>query len=627
MRNITTFIVEGQVNIFLQFEIGTPIDRAVTDVRDAVTKVRNDLPQGIFEPLVTRQNIDGGAFAYYAVTTTDLTPERLSWFIDNTITKRLLAVAGVAQVSRGGGVDREIRVELSPSRMQALGLTAVQVNEQLRSLNLDAAGGRAQVGGGEQAIRVLGGAKTAADLADTQISIPGGKSVRLSEIADVRDSIAEVRTLARLNGRPATTFGVFKAKGASDVTVSRAVNAELAKIFTENPNVKMSPVFTTVDHTIRTYHSALSALIEGSVLAVVVVWFFLRNWRATLISAMAIPLSAIPTFAFMQWMGFTLNQITLLALSLVAGVLVDDAIVEIENIVRHMRMGKSCFQAAIDAADEIGLAVVATSFTIIAVFLPVSFMGGVSGQYFKQFGLTVASAVFISLMVARLITPVLAAYALGGDAIPVHTEDGPIMTRYLQLLKWCVANRWKTIFGGFVFFMLSLGMLMIIPTTFVPPEDFASSELDIELPPGGTLEDTSRVSAAATAILRKSPEVKDVVEFVGADDGEIRNGSIYVSLVPRAERKLSQKQWEQSIMPLLALVPDGHLNFSSNGGGGRDIQLYLTGDDPQLVERTGRQVLAEARGLTEIRDARIKGDLPRPESWCTRASMWRHSSA
>jgi multidrug efflux pump subunit AcrB len=613
VRNITTFIVEGQVNTFMQFEIGTPIDRAVTDVRDAVAKVRNDLPQGILEPLVTRVNVDGGAFAYYAVTTTNLTPEQLSWFIDNTVTKRLLGIPGVAQVSRSGGVEREIRVELDPGRLQALGLTAVEVNEQLRALNMDAPGGRAQVGGGEQAIRVLGGAKSAQILGDTQVIVPGGKSVRLREIAEVRDGIAEIRSIARLNGRTATTFGVFKAKGASDVAVAKAVQTELDKILTENPAVHMIPVFTTVDHTLRTYHSAMSALVEGSILAVAVVWLFLRNWRATMISALAIPLSAIPTFVFMQWMGFTLNEITLLGLSLVAGVLVDDAIVEIENIVRHMRMGKSGFQAAIDAADEIGLAVVATSFTIIAVFLPVSFMGGVSGQYFKQFGLTVATAVFISLMVARLITPVLAAYALRGDSLVVHNTDGPFMTRYLRLLKWCVANRWKTIAGGCVFFFLTLGVVFmgVIPAAFVPPEDFASSQLDIELPPGGTLEDTARVSAAAAAILRKSPQVTDIVEFIGDDQGEIRNATTFISLVPRSQRSLTQKQWEQSMMPLLAQVPDGHLNFSN--GGDRDIGLYLTGDDPTKVDQTARLALAEMRELREVRDARIKGDLPRPE--------------
>ncbi len=614
VRNITTYIIEGSVDIFLEFQIGTPIDRAVTDVRDAVAKVRTDLPLGIMEPLVQRQDADGDAISYYAVTTTGSTPEELSWFIDNTVTKRLLAVPGVAQISRSGGVSREIRVELDPARLQALGLTAVEVNEQLRDLNLDAAGGRAQVGGGEQAIRVLGGARSAEDLADTQIIASGGRSVRLREIADVHDGIAEVRSLARLNGRPATAFGVFKAKGASDVSVSKAVDAELDKIQRENPSIHVTLISTTVAHTLRTYHSSLSALIEGSILAVVVVWLFLRSWRATLISALAIPLSAVPTFAFMLWMNFTLNQITLLALSLVAGVLVDDAIVEIENIVRHMRMGKSGYQASIDAADEIGLAVVATSFTIIAVFLPVSFMSGITGQYFRQFGLTVAVAVFISLMVARLITPVLAAYALKGDSIAVHHRDGPVMTLYLAALSWCALNRWKTILVGFVFVIAAsvAAFVWLIPSTFLPPEDFGNAQLAIELPPGGTLEDTARVSADAAAVLRKSPVVTDVVEFIGSSEGEIRNAVLYVSLVPRSERSMNQKQWEQSMMPLLGQVPDGHLNFS-DGGNGTDIQLYLTGDDPPLVERTARQVIAEMRGLNEIRDARIRGDLPRPE--------------
>jgi multidrug efflux pump subunit AcrB len=611
VRRIQTFITEGLVHIEIEFQIGTAIDRAVTDIRDAIAKVRNDLPQGILEPLVQRQDVDGGAFAYYALTTTNLTPEQLSWTIDNTVTKRLLAVPGVAKVQRIGGVEREIRVDLDPGRMQAMGLTAVQVNEQLRDLNLDAAGGRAQIGGGEQAIRVLGGAKTAGALGDTQIFASGGKFVRLREIAEVRDGIAEVRSLARFNGRPATAFGVFKAKGTSDVTTADNVQKELDKIVAENPALQMKKIFTTVDHTIATYHSALSALVEGSVLAVVVVWFFLRSTRATLISALAIPLSAVPTFAFMSLMGFTLNSITLLGLSLVAGVLVDDAIVEIENIVRHMRMGKSGFQAAIDASDEIGLAVVATSFTIIAVFLPVSFMGGVSGQFFKQFGLTVAAAVFISLMVARLITPVLAAYTLHGDDLAQH-HDGPIMRGYLTALSWCVANRWKTIGMGTVFFLVSLAGLSVVPKAFVPPEDFSTAVVNVELPPGGRLEDTARVSGNVATILRQSPEVTDMVEFVGTDD--IRTSTVFVSMVPRSQRALSEKEWEQRVAPQLSAVADGHVNFNSQSfGGGRDLTFFLIGEDPVLVEQFGHRVLKEMRGVQEIHDPRINGDLPRPE--------------
>ena len=532
--------------------------------------------------------------------------------MDNTISKRLLAVLGVSQVTRGGGVSREIRVELDPARMQALGVTAAQVNLQLRTLNLDSPGGRAQLGGGEQAIRVLGEAHTAKALGDTQIMLSGGRFARLSDLADVKDSVGEIRALARLNGRPATIFSVFKAKGTSDVSVLNAVEEELAKIKKQNPRVTISQVYTSVDYTKATYHSAMSALVEGSILAVLVVFLFLRNVRATLISALAIPLSAIPAFAFMQWMDFTLNSISLLALSLVAGVLVDDAIVEIENIVRHMRMGKSGFQAALDAADEIGLAVVACSATIIAVFLPVSFMGGITGQYFKQFGLTVAAAVFFSLLVARLITPVLAAYTLKSDMIASHT-DGPIMAWYQRVLRWSTRHRWKTLGAGAAFFALSIGGLMMVPTEFIPASDDSWTQLNVELPAGARLEDTAAVSAAAYRIVARQPEVESVVEVVGGDEfGEVRTANLDITLVKPNQRKVTQRQWEDRVIRDLAVIPDARIHFNRNGNG-RDINLYITGDNPQLVEASARQLVEQMRQLPMLRDAGIDGDMPRPE--------------
>ncbi len=610
--NITSLAIEGQSRVFVQFNIGTPIDRAVADVRDAVAKVRVDLPQGIQEPTVTRLDIDGNEIVAYAVSSSVLSNEDLSWFVDNTISKRLLAVLGVSQVTRGGGVSREIRVELDPARMQALGVTAAQVNLQLRTLNLDSPGGRAQLGGGEQAIRVLGEAHTAKALGDTQIMLSGGRFARLSDLADVKDSVGEIRALARLNGRPATIFSVFKAKGTSDVSVLNAVEEELAKIKKQNPRVTISQVYTSVDYTKATYHSAMSALVEGSILAVLVVFLFLRNVRATLISALAIPLSAIPAFAFMQWMDFTLNSISLLALSLVAGVLVDDAIVEIENIVRHMRMGKSGFQAALDAADEIGLAVVACSATIIAVFLPVSFMGGITGQYFKQFGLTVAAAVFFSLLVARLITPVLAAYTLKSDMIASHT-DGPIMAWYQRVLRWSTRHRWKTLGAGAAFFALSIGGLMMVPTEFIPASDDSWTQLNVELPAGARLEDTAAVSAAAYRIVARQPEVESVVEVVGGDEfGEVRTANLDITLVKPNQRKVTQRQWEDRVIRDLAVIPDARIHFNRNGNG-RDINLYITGDNPQLVEASARQLVEQMRQLPMLRDAGIDGDMPRPE--------------
>ncbi|MEJ0035620.1 MAG: efflux RND transporter permease subunit [Gammaproteobacteria bacterium] len=615
VKHIESTAMEGSAGIGIEFQIGTPVDRAVTDVRDAVSKVRADLPDGIQEPVVQRIDVDGGAIVYYAVSTTAMTEEELSWFVDNTVTKRLVSIEGVAQVSRGGGVNREIRIELDPARMQALGITAVEVNAQLRTLNLDVPGGRAQLGGGEQAIRVLGSAKTAEALSETNIILRGGRIARLSDIADVRDSVAEIRGLSKLNGRPATNFGVFRSKGSSDVTVEKDVQAEIAKIQKDFPQVRFDNVFTSVDNTKLQYESAMITLIEGSILAVIVVFLFLRDWRATAISAMAIPLSAIPTFAFMYWFDFTLNGVSLLALSLVAGVLVDDAIVEIENIVRHMRMGKSGFQAALDAADEIGLAVVATSATIIAVFLPVSFMSGIVGQYFKQFGLTVAAAVFFSLLVARLITPVIAAYTLRPDSLPHHT-DGPVMTWYMGFLNRCIHHRWITLGGGTLFFALSIFALGLVPKSFIPAGDIGNSVLQIEMPPGVRLDDTTRVSDEAFQILKKYPEVANVVESIGGGDGgEVRNAVLYVSLVPRKQRDLSQQQWERKALAELKLIPDARINFQNTQGAaqGRDLTFYLTGDEPPLVEGTAAKVIAEMQKLPQLREPRINGDLQRPE--------------
>jgi hydrophobe/amphiphile efflux-1 (HAE1) family protein len=613
VKNITSRATEGMAMIFVEFQIGTPVDRATTDVRDAVARVRGELPQGILEPNIGREEIDGGPIVYYAVTTTGMTEEQLSWFVDDTINKRLLAVSGVAQVNRSGGVDREIRVDLDPARMQSFGVTAAEVNEQLRRINVDAAGGRAQVGGSEQSIRVLGGARSAQQLADRRIPLGDGRTVRLGDIAEVRDGIAEVRTVSRLDGRPATTFGIAKAKGASDVETLKRIEAELDKISKENPSIHLRQVFTTVDFTKQQYHASIEALFEGALLAVVIVYLFLRDWRATGIAALAIPLAALPTFAFMQWFGFTLNQMSLLALCLITGVLVDDAIVEIENITRHMKMGKSGYQAAMDAADEIGLAVVACSMAIIAVFLPVSFMGGIVGQFFIQFGFTVAVAVFMSLVVARLITPLLAAHTLRPHA-DLRSADGPVMDWYLRTLRWTVRHRGKTMIAGLVFFVLSVVGFGMLPSTFIPDSDSSSSTVTVELPPGVLLGQTAAASSAAYQILRRHPEVMSVVESIGEDDnGEVRSGNLYVQLVKPDQRKLSQKQFETLVSKELHEIPDARVAFRSQSDGGSDLTLYVVGSDPELVERTAHTAIEQMRTLKELRDPHIDGDMARPE--------------
>jgi multidrug efflux pump subunit AcrB len=612
VKSISSYVQEGGSFTNVEFHLGTPVDRAVNDVRDAVTKVRSDLPDGILEPQVSRMEIEGGPISYMAVKSTSMSLEELSWFVDNTVTKRLVAIPGVAQVGRGGGVSREIRVDLDPVKLQAFGITAAQVNAQLRMLNVDATGGRTEISGEEQAVRVLGGARTALDLGATRISLPGGRDVRLSDIATVKDGTSEQRQIARLDGRQVTNFALSKAKGASDVSVHDAMEVELDKLRAEFPGVEFVELFTTVQYTKMEYKSAMTAMVEGAILAVVVVFLFLRDWRATIISALAIPLSAIPTFWFMDMLGFTLNTISLLALSLVAGILVDDAIVEIENIVRHMRMGKSPYQAAMDAADEIGLAVVATTFAIIAVFLPVSFMPGISGQYFKQFGLTVAIAVFMSLLVARLITPLIAAYFLKPHGEQPHGESA-IMRRYLSFLEWTIHHRWKTVMVGAASFVLTILLFIQLPTAFQPDIDSGTSSLKIELPPGAQLADTARAVDQATAILRQQPEVKQVFEYIG-DDGDVRRGSIYLDLVPADDRRVSTKEFERRVVPQMAAIPDARVYFENQqSGGGRDITVMLASDNPTLLEQTAHKVEKEMQGLKILRDARINGDMERPE--------------
>ncbi|MFU7527182.1 efflux RND transporter permease subunit [Qipengyuania sp. ASV99] len=435
VNSIQSTASEGNSNTFVEFEIGTDIIEAVNEVETAVNTVRASLPDGILEPQISKVNVVGEAIGYIAVEADDMTIEQLSWFIDDTVAKRLLAIDGMAEVQRFGGVDREIEVILDPAKMQALGVTASQINSVLRQANVDAAGGVTEIGGTRQSLRVLGNDDTAYELSQRQIQLGGGRTVRLADVATVRDGHGERTSISEVRDREVVNFFMNRARGASDVAVYNAAIAEMEKIEAETEGVRFVKMFTSTTYTDNQYKSSMEALFEGALLAVVIVFLFLRDWRATFISAVAIPLSAIPTFFFMDLLGFNLNFLSLLALALVAGVLVDDAIVEIENIVRHMRMGKTAYQASIDAADEIGLPVVATSFCIVAVFLPVGLMPGVSGQFFQNFGLTVVIAVLMSLAVARMITPLMAAYFLSAKGAGAHGE-GPMMDRYMAMLTW-----------------------------------------------------------------------------------------------------------------------------------------------------------------------------------------------
>ena len=631
---INSSVGEGYSSTFVQFQIGTPTDRGVNDVRNAIAQVRGSLPEGILEPQVTRIDISGDPIMYIGAQTTDMSLEELSWYIDNTIAKRLLGVPGVAAVTRTGGVDRTIRVILDPAALQAQGITAAQVNQQLRQSNLNAGGGRAEIAGSEQSVRVLGNARNAYDLSQTQIGLPGGRFVRLADLGQVKDSYSEQRTLAKQDGRQVVSFEVQRAKGASEVTTYDKAWEELRKIQRENPKVQYSEIFNQVDYTKAQYTSAMEGLIEGAILAVLVVLLFLRDIRATLISALAIPLSAIPSFFFMNMMGITLNGLSMLAMSLVAGVLVDDAIVEIENIVRHMRMGKSAYQAAIDAADEIGLAVLATTMAIVAVFLPVALMPGISGQFFKAFGFTVVISVLMSLLVARMITPLVAAYFLRSHGVQPHANY-KWMDLYLKVLNWSLNTakahayrlRHPGVFGwmkslfrdhrvymvgaGFGALLLSGVLFATLPMTFQPPLNLDFSRVNVTLPPGSTLEQTEAIHHRIAVLLKRDPDVEHVFERINVANG-------HLNVVLKKDRKKTSTEFERLHAPELSAIPDARVSFQSQNGGGpggdsRDIMLYLGGSDPVQLNAVANQIAKEMATIPELRAPRVGGDLAQPE--------------
>ncbi len=658
-KNITTTISDGVSTTAIEFRMEVATDKAVQDTKDAIDRILGDLPASIEAPIVTRIDVEGQAIMTFAVSAPDMTLEEVSWFVDDTIIRALQGRPGVGKVDRYGGADREVRVALDPIKLESFGITATTVSNQLKLTNTNVGGGKAEIGDAEQAIRTLGDAQTVEGLANTPITLPGGRHVRLADLGEVVDGYQDLKSFSRLNGDQVVTFAVFRAKGASEVSVAETVNATLDSLRAEHPSVGISIVDETVFYTYGNYESALHTLMEGSILAVLVVFAFLRNWRATLITAVALPLSAVPTFWVMDLMGFSLNLVSFLAITLATGILVDDAIVEIENIARHIRMGKTPYRAAIDAADEIGLAVIATTFTIIAVFVPVSFMAGIPGQYFRQFGLTVAIAVGFSLLVARLITPMMAAYLMTAkDANAGHHEgetDGPVMTRYLAFVNrsirggialpgigWKLPSYFITLFSAIVVLIVSVYFMLQVPGSFLPPEDVSRISVSVELPPGSTLEDTDRTTQSITTAIKDIEGVRDVFVLGGSSprgELDIRRASVAVVLdrldhsllrrmseignripvvswlVPTMEnhgRVRTQKEIEVDIFDRLATIPDIRA-LKLNDRGERDISYsVLAANDADLTTAvtTLETALRDEPALTGLSS---EGALPRPE--------------
>lgn len=619
VKRVTSTVVEGTSTTAIEFYLNTDLMTALNDTKDAVTRIRMDLPQDIQEPIVTKVEI-GGSLLTYSVSAPKMSEADLSWFVDRDVARAMYGVEGVASVKRIGGVERQIRVDLDPQSLEAYGITAGEVSQQLALTQVERPGGKAEIGGDQQTIRAIGTVADAEQLRNYSIALPDGRAVRLSSIARITDGAADITQAALLDGKSVVGFALSRLKGADELDVRDDVKASLDELEKSHPGLKFNLVNDMTKETDTSYTSSMTMLVEGALLALVVVFFFLRDWRATWISALALPLSIIPTFAVIYFLGFTLNMITLLALSVVVGILVDDAIVEIENIVRHLGMGKTPLEAASDAADEIGTAVIATSITLAAVFVPVAFMPGIAGKFFREFGWTAATAVMFSLLVARLLTPMMAAYLLKPE--PEHEGESRFMTRYLGWVDMALRNRWKTLLIATVLFIASLAMIPFIPATFIPTADQGRSMLSLELPPGTRVEDTTRVAERARVLLGDIPELEQVFSQIGSvpdvgdpaksGSGDPRKAVLTLDWGDKGDRDRSQKELEAVVRERLSILPGVKLSYISSEPG-EQMMLVLAGDDPLKLNAAAAAVERDVRKIEGLGSVSSSASLLRPE--------------
>ncbi len=621
LDHITTTITDGSVSISVSFEIDKNSEEALNEVRNAVDSAKADLPTNMNTPTVSKVTSASSALLTYSIEAANMKEDELSWFVDNDVTKAMLAVKGVSKIERVGGIDREVHVELDPTQMTGLGISLSSLSTQLKAMQKDASGGRAELGNDQQSFRILAAAQTAADIAKLNIPLADGRRIQLNQIGRITEGYAERSSLAFVNDKPVIAFQITRSKGFSDVSVREDVRAAVTQFSVLHPQVVITEISNTVEPIVDNYHGSMHLLLEGALLAVVVVWFFLRDWRATVISATALPLSIIPTFFVMELAGFSLNTVTLLALALVIGILVDDAIVEVENIARHQRMGKSARQSALEAAAEIGLAVIATTFTLVSVFLPTAFMSGIPGKIFRQFGITAAAAVLASLLVARLLTPMMAAYFMKTDQHKHEQHDSWLMSHYLSWVNTCLKHRNKTLIAAIVFFVASLSLIPLLSTAFMPAMDDGQTKVTITLPPGSSLESTATVAQKVTTVLRQIPDITHVFVAAGtassgsgmqsSNSSETNGATLIVDMKPRGERR-KQSAVESEIRNKLAAIAGIRVEIG-RGGSGEKLEVTLAGDDATVLETAASSLEREMRMIKGVGAITSSASLQRPE--------------
>lgn len=615
--------------LFIQFELERKADQAVQDVRDKIAVAQRQLPPDLEPPIVEKFDVGAAPVMYLAVAGS-VPPRELSRIADDVVKQKIQTLQGVGGVELVGSQDREIHVWLEPERLDTYGLSVPDVVTALRTQNVEIPGGRLNAPGRELVVKTRGQVRGPRELADIVVTFAGGAAVRVGDVARVEDGVEEKRSHAAIDDKSAVALVVRKQSGANTVEVAHAVHKALDRLRKDLPKGVTLTVPTDnspyIEHAI---HDVQFDLAFGAVLAVVIVLFFLHDWRATLISALALPSSVVATFAFVKLMGFTFNNMTMLALSLSIGILIDDAIVVIENIHRHLEMGKPPAKAAADATAEIGLAVIATTASIVAVFVPVATMRGLIGRFFLQFGLTVAFAVIVSLFVAFTLTPMLSARML-----TVHSATKSWLGRgidhflskidavYRGVLRLAIGRPKLTLVVAAVVFFASLGLGRFVPFEFLPPDDRSQFNVKVELPTGTSLDRTMAYAEGIGRELRAIPGVSSTFSTIGAGaQGEVNRAEIVVNLVPRKQRRYSQTEAMNFARRELGRRKDAVIAvevISPIGGGGAGgfrqsmVQFNIRGDNYDALNKSANEVIEELRkkgGYVDL-DTTFRGGKP-----------------
>jgi HAE1 family hydrophobic/amphiphilic exporter-1 len=643
VNTLTSRSYEGQSVVIIEFQLTVDGRKAAEDVREKIAILRPVFRDEVEEPRVLRfdpasRSIWSVAVIPEAVNGKAPSAVELTTWAEQTLKKRLENVRGVGSVNLVGATRRAINIDLDPAAMEALGVTTEQVNTAVRNENQDLPVGTLKTGEAERVVQVLSRLQNPQDFENIIVARRGGQAVRLVQVATVSDGTEEVESLALYNGQRTLLLQVQKAQDENTIAVTDGLKAAITALGAElPPGMRLEqiadgsrPIRVSVDNVRRT-------LIEGAVLTMLIVFLFLNSWRSTVITGLTLPIALIGTFFFMNLFGFTINMITLMALTLSVGLLIDDAIVVRENIVRHVQMGKAPYQASLDGTQEIGLAVLATTFSIVAVFLPIGFMGGIIGKFFHEFGITMVAAVLISMFVSFTLDPMLSSVwhdpeieKHGHNAAPRTFYDRTIGRvtgwfdrfqddlgdTYQDALRWSLKHKLATLGLALATFVGSLFIVPLLGTEFVPKADFSETSLSFHTPVGSSLQATEAKTREVEAILREFPEVKYTLSTLNTGNAQgTMYASVYVRLVDRKERTLSADAMSARLRERLRSVPGinvTHVGLLDAVGGNKQVEFSLQGDDLAELDRLTQVVLERIRpivGLVDL-DASVKPNKP-----------------